>query len=190
MKRHLINFILLAIMEIGAIAAASVFGLRHQKQSRDMQKQVDFMRQAHNVFVADQQSLASQAAEGQAYRDYKTQWEARLREYDTPSEVLEILNAEASRAGVSAPRSNDTKGDDTVFDLTVFGRLNELVRWLAAAEARIDLLQVDELVLTSQVDASLSLTVRAHLLGGLLPKAGPTPPPTAPSRRAPPPPKK
>lgn len=185
MKRHIINFLLLAFIELGICGAALFFGLRFSTLSKSQQRQADLMRQAHSVFVADQNALSSQAAEGVTYREYKAQWEARMKEYDAPSKVLEILNAEASRAGVASPRLSETKGVANVFDMTTFGRLNELTRWLASAESRIDLLVIDEVVLTSQVDASLSLSIRSRLLGDLETKpAGPVAPAATTPRRA------
>lgn len=184
MKSHLINFVLLFILELGLAGAGIFMGIRFRDQSQGLQKQADIMRQAHNVFLSDENALAAQAAEGAAYREYKAQWEARIKEYDAPSKVLEVLNAEASRAGVSSPRLNDSKGVANAFDITAYGRLNDLTLWLAATESRIDLLIVDELVLSSQVDAALSLTVRARMVGDITVNPVEAPAPPAGARRS------
>lgn len=165
MKSHLLTFLLLAFFELCAVGGAVFAGVRWLTMAKQQQQQTSLMMAAYNAFVADQRQLAGQAAEGTAYREYRTQWEARLREYDTPSKVVEIMNAEASRAGVMPPRLNQTKSGPAAVDLSVVGRVNELNRWLTSVETRIDTLAIDELVLSSQMDTTLSMGIRGRVLG-------------------------
>jgi len=167
MKAHIIHFFILLLGAAGVCTAAILFGRIWGAETRFYSKETFNTRQALISFQAKQSTLNAQAERGTAFRDYRSKWEARSKDYNTSTKVVEILNAEASRANVNPPQFDETKSVGSALDLVTFGRLSDLVRWVSAVEQRIDLLTIEDIACSSQPDSTVLLHLRARVLGGL-----------------------
>ncbi len=181
MKGHIIRFIVLIFLGVGTAIGGFIAGNSFAANTTSMNSQIRRLDTNFASLRSRQIELQREAAQGQTYRDYKQAWDARLKEYNTANKVVEILNAEASRAGINPPKVEPQSAGDSVFNLTTIGRLNDLLKWSAAIENRIDLLSIDDATISSQTDNLVSLRIRARVIGGLDNGKG-TPIPTANTR--------